>query len=87
MSTESDVEEDIQTAIFDDSSNITMYTEDILNDETSEQAEIRTLLAEALLTLANLTADETEREALYARAHKEGKGSFELDDDLMDESS
>jgi hypothetical protein len=64
-----------------------MSLEDALNDETPEQAEVRTLLAEALLTLANLTADEMEREALYAKAHKEGKGSFELDDDRMDESS
>ena len=73
---------DIQAAVFNDCSSMSME-----NDETSEQAEIRTLLAEALLTLANLTADEMDREALYARAHKEGKGSFELDDDRMDESS
>lgn len=82
VSTESDVDEDIQAAILD------MITEDAtLNDESFEEGEVRTLLAEALLTLANLTADETERESLYARAHKEGKGSFELDDDRMDESN
>jgi hypothetical protein len=85
-SADSEVYEEIQAAILDDSTNIVMSTTDALNDETTEQSEIRTLLAEALLTLANLTPDETEREAMYARAHKEGKGSFELDDDRMDES-
>lgn len=82
MSAEIEVDEEI---IFDDSASIIMSSDDALNDETPEQAEIRTLLAEALLTLANLTADEVEREALYARARNEGKGSFELDDDRMDE--
>lgn len=76
-------DEEIQAAIFDeDSTSVVMASE----EETPEQAEIRTLLAEALLTLANLTADEVEREALYAKAHQEGRGSFELDDDRMDES-
>lgn len=82
---ESDADEDIQAVILDDPTGIVMSAEDV-NDETPEQAELRTLLAEALLTLANLTADEVEREALYARAHNEGKGSFELEDDRMDES-
>jgi len=60
----------------------------IVEDEAeTESQELKTLLAEALLTLANLTADTKERELLYAKAQKEGGGSFELDDeDRMDES-
>ena len=87
MDDDSEVEEEIQATILDDSTNIMMSAEDVLNEEASEQTEIRMLLAEALLTLANLTADVVEREALYGKAHKEGQGSFELDDDRMDESS
>jgi len=51
--------------------------------------ELKTLLAEALVTLANLTADSNEREALYSKAQKAGGASFELDDedDRMDETS
>ncbi|PPQ79834.1 hypothetical protein CVT25_002988 [Psilocybe cyanescens] len=55
-----------------------------------EVEELKTLLAEALLSLANLTADVSEREKLYARAQKEGGDKFELDEwdeeDRMDES-
>ena len=36
-------------------------------------------LAEALLTLANLTADENAREELYARAQTEGGAALELE--------
>lgn len=36
-------------------------------------------LAEALLTLANLTADENTREELYARAQAEGGDAIDLD--------
>ena len=36
-------------------------------------------LAEALLTLANLTVDENTREELYARAEAEGGDSIQLD--------
>ena len=84
---EGEVDEEIQAAIFDeDPTGVVMASEDALIDETREQTEIRTLLAEALLTLANLTADVVEREALYVKARQEGRGSFELDDDRMDES-
>jgi len=83
-SSENDIDNDIQAAILD---MMSTEDDDAVNDESCEQAEVRTLLAEALLTLANLTTDEAERESLYARAHKEGKGSFELDDDRMDEGS
>jgi hypothetical protein len=59
-----------------------------------EEAELSGLLAEALLTLANLTKDKKEREALYQRAQKEGGDvvAIELDsddhddEDRMDES-
>ena len=37
-----------------------------------ETRELQALLAEALLTLGNLTPDEEEREELYARAQLEG---------------
>jgi hypothetical protein len=40
---------------------------------------------EAVVTLANLTADTTLREELYARAQNESKGHFNLDlEDCMD---
>ncbi|KAF9529023.1 hypothetical protein CPB83DRAFT_893978 [Crepidotus variabilis] len=59
----------------------------VVDDSDEEENELRTLLAEALLTLANLIEDKAEREVLYAKAQKEGRGAFELDDDeKMDES-
>ncbi|KDR80917.1 hypothetical protein GALMADRAFT_207845 [Galerina marginata CBS 339.88] len=55
-----------------------------------DEDELRTLLAEALLSLANLTVDREERERLYARAEREGGDKFVLDEeeeegDRMDE--
>lgn len=45
------------------------------------------LLAEALLTLANLTIDEKEREELYKKAQQEGGDAFDLGQgEPMDES-
>ncbi|CAA7265215.1 unnamed protein product [Cyclocybe aegerita] len=56
--------------------------EDGEEEEDADDRELRTLLAEALLTLANLTQNEAEQDALYARAKKEG---VVLDDeDAMD---
>lgn len=59
------------------------------NTAEDEVEELKTLLAEALLSLANLTVDGAERERLYARAQKEGGDKFELDEwdaeDRMDE--
>ncbi|TFK48488.1 hypothetical protein OE88DRAFT_1664326 [Heliocybe sulcata] len=61
----------------------------------SEQEELQSLLAEALLTLANLTIDNNKREELYSRAQAEGGDQVILelegrarDDgmDYMDES-
>ena len=68
--------------------------EEIVIVEADEEAELSGLLAEALLTLANLTKDKTEREALYSRAQKEGgdavaielENDDEDDEDKMDES-
>jgi hypothetical protein len=68
--------------------------EEILIIETDEKADLSGLLAEALLTLANLTKDKTEREALYSRAQKEGGDAVTIeldnddedDEDRMDES-
>lgn len=71
--------------------------EEIVIFEADEEAELSSLLAEALLTLANLTKDKTEREALYSRAQKEGGDAVAIeldsddhddddDDDRMDES-
>ena len=68
--------------------------EEILIIETDEKADLSGLLAEALLTLANLTKDKTEREALYSRAQKEGGDAVTIeldnddedDEDKMDES-
>ncbi|KIM39613.1 hypothetical protein M413DRAFT_74710, partial [Hebeloma cylindrosporum] len=64
--------------------------------DTEVAAELSSLLAEALLTLANLTKDKAEREALYSRAQKEGGDAVAIeldsdddqddDDDRMDES-
>lgn len=42
--------------------------------------EVGTMLAEALLTLANLTEDPKEREVLYARAQREGGDAIVLDE-------
>lgn len=50
-----------------------------------ESHELQPLLAEALLTLANLTVDENKREELYARAQAEGGDEVELDNEKMDE--
>ncbi|KII86044.1 hypothetical protein PLICRDRAFT_44498 [Plicaturopsis crispa FD-325 SS-3] len=57
-----------------------------------ESQELRPLFTEALLTLANLTADENKREELYTRAQAEGDfdlsmlESEEKGDTSMDES-
>ncbi|TFK34033.1 hypothetical protein BDQ12DRAFT_380563 [Crucibulum laeve] len=45
--------------------------------------ELRSLLAEALVTLANLTRDESKREELYARAQAEGGDDWQLELDSM----
>ena len=72
------------TSVHDDEDGDDVIVED---EAETESQELKTLLAEALLTLANLTADTKDRELLYAKAQKEGGGSFELDDeDRMDES-
>ncbi|KAK1219125.1 hypothetical protein PQX77_018166 [Marasmius sp. AFHP31] len=55
--------------------------EDAEEDESGEEKEedeLGDLLAEALLTLANLTKDEKKREELYARAEKESGGKLSL---------
>jgi hypothetical protein len=44
-------------------------------------AEIGTMLAEALITLANLTKDAKEREALYAQAQRESGDAIMLDEE------
>ncbi|KAG7087362.1 hypothetical protein E1B28_013335 [Marasmius oreades] len=44
--------------------------------EDDEDDDLQDLLAEALLTLANLTGDEQKREELYARAEKESRGGL-----------
>ncbi|THG96315.1 hypothetical protein EW026_g5489 [Hermanssonia centrifuga] len=46
---------------------------------TAEQEDLSPLLAEALVTLANLTADENKREELYARAQAEGGEDVDLE--------
>jgi len=79
------------TAIADDDED---SEEEIVIVETDDEADLSSLLAEALLTLANLTKDKTEREALYLRAQKEGgdavaielENDDEDDEDRMDES-
>jgi hypothetical protein len=50
--------------------------------------ELQPLLAEALLTLANLTVDEDKREELYTRAQLESGNQFDLGEreEQMDES-
>jgi 5S rRNA maturation endonuclease (ribonuclease M5) len=57
---------------------------DITSDEDDEGKELRICLAEALLTLANLTIDESKREDLYSRAQTVAGDSVPLD--LMDVS-
>ncbi|KAF8240209.1 hypothetical protein L208DRAFT_1420425 [Tricholoma matsutake] len=56
--------------------------------DPAESHELQSLLAEALLNLANLTEDEGKREELYARAQLESGGDLDLleDDGAMDES-
>jgi hypothetical protein len=53
-----------------------------------ESRELQSLLAEALVNLANLTEDAQQREELYARAQLEGGGDIGLSDEgeAMDES-
>jgi len=51
----------------------------------SDSPELRLLLAESLVTLANLTEDKERREALYARAKAEAGPSMDLDLDADDE--
>jgi len=45
-----------------------------VGEDEGDVEDVSPLLAEALLTLANLTADENKREELYSRAQKEGGG-------------
>jgi hypothetical protein len=56
--------------------------------DPAESHELQSLLAEALLNLANLTEDEGRREELYARAQLESGGDLDLleEDGAMDES-
>jgi len=49
--------------------------------EEEQDAEIRKLLAEALLTLANLTAEKKKREDLYTRAKKLDLDLVGMDDE------
>ena len=55
-----------------------------------EGEDVGPLLAEALIVLANLTADENKREELYARAQTEGGPDLDLsmdgEGDAMDTS-
>ena len=51
----------------------------------ADSRELRLLLTEALVTLANLTEDTNSREALYARAETEAGSSIHLDFDDTDE--
>jgi len=53
------------------------FTEDFGADE----GDLQSLLAEALVTLANLTRNEIQREQLYARAKAEGGEDIDLDSD------
>ncbi|KAF5373933.1 hypothetical protein D9758_000880 [Tetrapyrgos nigripes] len=54
-----------------------------LEGESVEDEELKRMLTEALLTLANLTLDEEKREELYKRVEKEG--GFDLkDEDWME---
>ncbi|KAK7039277.1 hypothetical protein VNI00_010182 [Paramarasmius palmivorus] len=46
--------------------------------EAEDDDDLQSLLTEALLTLANLTVDETKREELYARAEKESRTGLGL---------
>ncbi|KAJ8457017.1 hypothetical protein ONZ45_g18486 [Pleurotus djamor] len=49
-----------------------------------ETQELQPLLAEALITLANLTSDENRREELYTRAQREAGDGLDLDQDMGD---
>ncbi|EIM86942.1 uncharacterized protein STEHIDRAFT_57984 [Stereum hirsutum FP-91666 SS1] len=53
------------------------------NDVDMEMDDVRPLLAEALLSLANITIDESKREELYARAEAEGGARVDLDPPLQ----
>lgn len=53
-------------------------------EDEEDEEELRSLLVEALVTLANLTRDVGRREELYARAQLEG--GEELDLEGMDET-
>lgn len=55
------------------------------DEEEEDREELRSLLVEALVTLANLTGDVGRREELYARAQMEGGEEFELEG-MMDET-
>ncbi|EEB87147.1 hypothetical protein MPER_15626, partial [Moniliophthora perniciosa FA553] len=48
------------------------------DQEGKDNDDLQALLTEALLTIANLTIDETKREELYARAEKENGGGLSL---------
>jgi len=52
--------------------------------EENEDEELKSMLAEALLTLANLTLDEEKREELYNRAEKEGGMVLQEHDEDME---
>jgi len=52
------------------------------SEGSSDSPELRLLLAESLVTLANLTKDRERREALYARAKAEAGSNMDLDLDL-----
>lgn len=47
---------------------------------SSSEEELRKMLVEAIVELANLTRGDEEREELYNKAVRESKGSIELDD-------
>ncbi|KAK7039274.1 hypothetical protein VNI00_010179 [Paramarasmius palmivorus] len=52
----------------------------VVHEPKEEDDDLQNLLAESLLTLANLTVDEKKREELYARAEKESRSGLELMD-------
>ena len=54
------------------------------DEDEEDREELRSLLVEALVTLANLTGDVGRREELYARAQMEGGEELELEG--MDET-
>jgi len=53
-------------------------------EDEEDEEELKSLLVEALVTLANLTRDAGKREELYARAQLEGGEELELEG--MDET-